>query len=87
MREKGSREVVVESDLGGFRSGNRWEISVGGEKQVPVDQEGGAAAVDSGHSRSLPGENGGLHSLRLAATIAETPRVPQNPHFILIPYN
>lgn len=54
---------------------------MGGEKQIPVDQEAGATAVDSRHSRSLAGENAALHSLRLAATIAETPRLPQNPHF------
>lgn len=81
MREKGSEEAIVEPDLGGFSSSYGGEIGVGGEQQIAVDQEAGAAAVDSRHGRSLAGENSSLHPLRLAATVAETPRLPQNPHF------
>lgn len=52
-----------------------------GEKEIPVDQEAGSTTVDSRHSWSFAGENSSLCSLGLAATIAETPRLPQNPHF------
>lgn len=58
-----------------------------GEKQIPVDQEAGPTAVDSRHSRSFAGENRALHSLRLAASIAETPRFPQNPHFFPVSFS
>lgn len=63
----------METDHGGFSGSYGREISVGGEQQIPVDQEASAAAVDARHSRSLAGENGTLQSLGLAATIAETP--------------
>ncbi|KAL0370931.1 UNVERIFIED_CONTAM: hypothetical protein Sangu_0411200 [Sesamum angustifolium] len=54
MRKKASGEAIVESDLGSFSSSDGREISVGGEKQIPVDQGAGAATIDSGHCWSLP---------------------------------
>lgn len=71
----------MEPDLGGFSRSHGRETSVGGEQQIAVDQEASAAAVDSRHGRSLAGENGALHPLRLAAAVAEAPRLSQNPHF------
>lgn len=43
-----------------------------------MDQESGtgdpiSGAENSGHGRSLAGENGGLHFLRLAHSFAEAP--------------
>ncbi|KAL3618257.1 hypothetical protein CASFOL_038578 [Castilleja foliolosa] len=80
-QNKGDGLCIVKSDLGSFNSSDRWEISVGGEEQIPVNQKSNAAAVDSGHGQSLAGENGVFHSLRLPAAVTETPRFPPNPHF------
>lgn len=54
---------------------------MGGQEEVPMDQEPGAVAGDSGHRGRLAGKNGSFHPLRLAHTFAEAQGLAQDPHF------
>lgn len=86
MRKESSSDAVLEADLGGFCGGDGGKVDVGGQKEVPVDQESGAGdliggAGGCGHGRSLAGENSGFHPLGLAHSLAETPRFSETAHF------
>lgn len=54
---------------------------MGGQEEVPVDQEPSAGTADLGHRRRFSGKNRSFHPLRLAHTFAEAEGLAQNPHF------
>lgn len=81
MRKKNRRGYILKLDPSGFGSGEGGEVGVGSQEEVPVDQETGAAAGDSGHDRSFRSKNRSFHPLRLAHPCAEAERLTQDPHF------
>lgn len=85
VRDEASSDAILEPDLRTLSSSNRRNINMSSQEEIPVDQESGAecsiaGAGDCGHSGALTGENGGLHSLRLAHSFAKAPGLNQNSH-------
>lgn len=82
MGKQGGGDPILELDLGALGGGHGGEVDVGGEEEVPVDEEAGAGAGagDGGHGGGLAGEDGGLGPLGLADALAEAERLAQDPH-------
>lgn len=85
VRDEVSSHAILEADLWTLSSSNGGNINMSSQEEILVDKESGtrssiAGAGDCGQGGTFIGENGGLHSLRLANSFAKAPRLTQNAH-------